>query len=575
MLTQVVDLERHRRAGAHPGLQRRRQDRHDAEVQPQARRLLRPLPGPLRYQTSFVGFAPASTRASSRSSWSTSRRTPRAAPPRSRAATSRRRRSSASPRASCRCCGVPPDRPGELTRPSQTTRLSAPVELAALCTDARRRLASARRDGRRRRRRHRLPLGAQRPGLALLRSARRARRRPRATRRQAVANGAVALLVERELPELRVPQIVLRRRARRHGAARRRALRPPERRARRRRRHRHERQDHDDVAARGDPRRGRRGRAGCSAPSSAASAAAREAAGLTTPEAPDLQRSLRCDARGGRRGLRAWRPPRSRSRSGGSSAREFAAVGFTNLSQDHLDFHGDLETLLRRQGHALRRALPARGQRRRRLRRAARRRAALRRRRRVADVRCEAFELRPDRTRAVRAHAARRALARAAPARALQRRQRALRGHARAAARRAARRDRARRGRHGRPSRALRAGRGRPGLRRDRRLRAHARRHRGRAAHRRARSRAGACCACSAPAATATTPSGRSWAPPPRPGPTGLRDERQPALGADRARSSRQILAGLERPGDARRRARPARARSAARWPTPSRAISS
>ena len=28
------------------------------------------------------------------------------------------------------------------------------------------------------------------------------------------------------------------------------------------------------------------------------------------------------------------------------------------------------------------------------------------------------------------------------------------------------------------------------------------------------------CSACSAPAATATTPSGRSWAPPPRPGPT-------------------------------------------------------
>ena len=57
---------------------------------------------------------------------------------------------------------------------------------------------------------------------------------------------------------------------------------------------------------------------------------------------------------------------------------EFAAVGFTNLSQDHLDFHGDLETLLRGQGVALRRALPARRQRRRRLRRAARRRAALR-----------------------------------------------------------------------------------------------------------------------------------------------------------------------------------------------------
>ena len=49
----------------------------------------------------------------------------------------------------------------------------------------------------------------------------------------------------------------------------------------------------------------------------------------------------------------------------------------------------------------------------------------------------------------------------------------------------------------------------RPGLRRDRRLRAHARRHRGGAGIGAAARRAAGCCACSAPAATATTPSAR------------------------------------------------------------------
>ena len=58
MLTEVVDV-RHRHAGAHQGLQRGRQDRHDAEVRRQARHLLRPVQAQCEYQTSFVGFAPA------------------------------------------------------------------------------------------------------------------------------------------------------------------------------------------------------------------------------------------------------------------------------------------------------------------------------------------------------------------------------------------------------------------------------------------------------------------------------------------------------------------------------------
>ena len=84
----------------------------------------------------------------------------------------------------------------------------------------------------------------------------------------------------------------------------------------------------------------------------------------TTPEASDLQALFRRD--GGRRlpprrarGLVALARPRS-----ASTAVAFEVAVFTNLTRDHLDFHGDMDayfaakrilfdTLLREDGHAI------------------------------------------------------------------------------------------------------------------------------------------------------------------------------------------------------------------------------
>jgi UDP-N-acetylmuramoyl-L-alanyl-D-glutamate--2,6-diaminopimelate ligase len=68
----------------------------------------------------------------------------------------------------------------------------------------------------------------------------------------------------------------------------------------------------------------------------------REAAGLTTPEAPDLQRALRSMIEAGDQAC-AMEASSIAVAQRRLVATQFAAVGFTNLSQDHLDFHGDLE----------------------------------------------------------------------------------------------------------------------------------------------------------------------------------------------------------------------------------------
>ena len=123
----------------------------------------------------------------------------------------------------------------------------------------------------------------------------------------------------------------------------------------------------------------------------------REAAGLTTPEAPDLQRALRWMIEAGDEAcaLEASSIAIAQRRLVGT---EFAAVGFTNLSQDHLDFHGDLERYFAAKATLFDGRFPravnaddAYG---------ARLEAELRFgvETRRADVRCEAFELRPDRT---------------------------------------------------------------------------------------------------------------------------------------------------------------------------------
>jgi UDP-N-acetylmuramoyl-L-alanyl-D-glutamate--2,6-diaminopimelate ligase len=123
----------------------------------------------------------------------------------------------------------------------------------------------------------------------------------------------------------------------------------------------------------------------------------REAAGLTTPESPDLQRALRSmlDAGDQACAMEASSIAIAQRRL---VATHFAAVGFTNLSQDHLDFHRDLEEYFavkaslfdgrfpravnaddpygRRLGAELRFGVESD----------------------TADVVCEAYELRPDRT---------------------------------------------------------------------------------------------------------------------------------------------------------------------------------
>jgi UDP-N-acetylmuramoyl-L-alanyl-D-glutamate--2,6-diaminopimelate ligase len=122
----------------------------------------------------------------------------------------------------------------------------------------------------------------------------------------------------------------------------------------------------------------------------------REAAGLTTPEAPDLQRSLRSMLEAGDEAcaMEASSIAISQRRLVGT---RFAAVGFTNFSQDHLDFHGDLESYFAAKATLFDGRFP----------RAvnaddpwgARLEAELRFGvEAAADVHCEAFELRPDRT---------------------------------------------------------------------------------------------------------------------------------------------------------------------------------
>jgi UDP-N-acetylmuramoyl-L-alanyl-D-glutamate--2,6-diaminopimelate ligase len=212
----------------------------------------------------------------------------------------------------------------------------------------------------------------------------------------AVANGAVALLVEHELPDLHVPQIVCDD-ARAGMALLADAL------------YGHPSGELDAVGVTGT-----NGKTTTTMLLAAILDAAarpcgllgtverriggrREAAGLTTPEAPDLQRALRWMIEAGDEAcaLEASSIAIAQRRLVGT---EFAAVGFTNLSQDHLDFHGDLERYFAAKATLFDGRFPravnaddAYG---------ARLAAELRFgvEDESADVRCEAFDLRPDRT---------------------------------------------------------------------------------------------------------------------------------------------------------------------------------
>ena len=154
----------------------------------------------------------------------------------------------------------------------------------------------------------------------------------------------------------------------------------PDARARGRRRHRHERQDDDRVPAPRDPRGGR--------PAARAARDGRDARRRRAARRPCATRPRRstCSARSARCSTPANRSCAMEASSHGSELHRldgvrFAALVFTNLTQDHLDFHGTMERVLRGEAAAVRaRARPRRGQRRRRVRAAARGRAAPRRR---------------------------------------------------------------------------------------------------------------------------------------------------------------------------------------------------
>jgi UDP-N-acetylmuramoyl-L-alanyl-D-glutamate--2,6-diaminopimelate ligase len=212
----------------------------------------------------------------------------------------------------------------------------------------------------------------------------------------AVANGAVALLVERELPALAVPQIVCDD-ARAGMALLADAL------------YGHPSLGLDVVGVTGT-----NGKTTTTLLLAAILDAAqrpcgllgtverriggrREAAGLTTPEAPDLQRALRSMIEAGDEAC-AMEASSIAIAQRRLVATQFSAVGFTNLSQDHLDFHRDLEDYFAAKASLFDGRFP----------RAVNADDAYGRRigaelrfgveTATADVYCEAYELRPDRT---------------------------------------------------------------------------------------------------------------------------------------------------------------------------------
>ena len=212
----------------------------------------------------------------------------------------------------------------------------------------------------------------------------------------AVANGAVALLVERELPALAVPQIVCDD-ARAGMALLADAL------------YGHPSLGLDVVGVTGT-----NGKTTTTLLLAAILDAAqrpcgllgtverriggrRQAAGLTTPEAPDLQRALRSMIEAGDEAC-AMEASSIAIAQRRLVATQFSAVGFANLSQDHLDFHRDLEDYFAAKASLFDGRFP----------RAVNADDAYGRRLEAelrfgvdsesADVRCEDFELRPDRT---------------------------------------------------------------------------------------------------------------------------------------------------------------------------------
>ena len=116
----------------------------------------------------------------------------------------------------------------------------------------------------------------------------------------------------------------------------------PSERADARRHHRHQRQDDDDVPAGGGLRSRRHRRAGGSGPSAIASASASATRRTRRPKRPRCSGCCaRCWPRAAARAR--WRSRRTRWRCAASTACGSPPAIFTNLTRDHLDFHGDME----------------------------------------------------------------------------------------------------------------------------------------------------------------------------------------------------------------------------------------
>ena len=179
---------------------------------------------------------------------------------------------------------------------------------------------------------------------------------------RAAEAGAAAAIVERPLPEVALPQLVVDRSQPAVAVRGRVVVRRPEPRAGRGRDHRHGRQDDDLV-----PRRRPRSRRPASGPGWSARSSTRiggtqepNEEHATTPDAPRLQAALRAMVAGGDRAavIETTSHGLALERVGGIA---YDVAILTNVSHEHLEFHGTFEAYRRRQALPVRAARPRAG----------------------------------------------------------------------------------------------------------------------------------------------------------------------------------------------------------------------